>query len=80
MGQEKEKREGRGKKEGGNKKCHVVKCHVQKAINMKPGTAILWGPACRVGPWLVSGSLDFRRILTILRTDGVGLLCLDCAG
>lgn len=80
-GQRKEKREGRGKKEGRSKEDHVVKyfknCSVQKGINMQAGTAILGGPTCRVGPWLLSQNLDFRDVLTILRTDGVGLLYLD---
>lgn len=26
-------------------------------------------PACKIGPWLVSGNLNFRRVLTIPRTD-----------
>lgn len=34
--------------------------------------------ACEVGPWLVSGNLEFVRILTIPRSDKNGSLYLRC--
>ena len=34
--------------------------------------------ACRVGPWLASGKLNFRKIPTIPRTEKSGSWCLTC--
>ena len=49
----------------------ITKNHVQEEKGAISGLwlLILESSACKIGPWLASGNLDFKKILIISRTD-----------
>ena len=59
--------------------CHYFPGGLCRKELTQPAWLLFFGSsAYKVGPWLASGNLYFRRVPTIPRTEKNDLLCLNC--